>query len=343
MQNIGQNGPEAEVNPLIDNGFMYTSDGWGGIYKIDARQPNQGIFAWYNDLGVRREGNRPQTRGIALWEDLVIANTPTAAWVALNRDSGEVVWDKRMATTNEFGTKERFNSAPLTVEGKVLSQTGSARVRRGWLAALDARTGNELWRWYAVPAPASPAARPGRTRPAPGRPAAAACGRPAPTIRRRGSRSGAPATRRRTTTRWRVRATISTPTPWLRSTSIPASSPGISNIRRTIPGTTTRSASHPPRRHHQWRDAQGGQPFRAQMVFYYTLDRNNGSFIAGSQYVNDLNWTKGLDLKTGKPVEYNPGLDVQRYVRRRAAAAQRSHEAHVPDLARRRRLPADRL
>src|SRR5882762_11199465 len=37
MQNIGQNGPDNQVNPLIDNGFMYTSDGWGGVYKIDAR------------------------------------------------------------------------------------------------------------------------------------------------------------------------------------------------------------------------------------------------------------------------------------------------------------------
>jgi alcohol dehydrogenase (cytochrome c) len=48
--------------------------------------------------------------------------------------------------------------------------------------------------------------------------------------------------------------------------------------------------------------------------FFYTLDRTNGSFIAGSQYVNDLNWTKGLDPKTGKPVEYDPKLDVQTYV-----------------------------
>src|SRR5436853_7613471 len=47
MQDVGQNGPENQVNPLIDNGFMYTSDGWGGIYKIDARKPNQGEFAWF--------------------------------------------------------------------------------------------------------------------------------------------------------------------------------------------------------------------------------------------------------------------------------------------------------
>ena len=48
--------------------------------------------------------------------------------------------------------------------------------------------------------------------------------------------------------------------------------------------------------------------------FFYSLDRNNGSFIKGAQYVNDLNWTKGLDPKTGKPLEYNPSLDVQTYV-----------------------------
>src|SRR5438105_10845033 len=31
MQDVRQNGPEAEVNPLIDNGFMYVIDGWGGL------------------------------------------------------------------------------------------------------------------------------------------------------------------------------------------------------------------------------------------------------------------------------------------------------------------------
>src|SRR5206468_2054077 len=47
--------------------------------------------------------------------------------------------------------------------------------------------------------------------------------------------------------------------------------------------------------------------------FFYTLDRTNGRFIKGTQYVNDLNWTKGLNPKTGLPVEYDPKLDVQTY------------------------------
>src|ERR1700693_1487999 len=39
MQDVGQNGTESELHPLVDNGFLYTSDGWGTLYKIDGRSP----------------------------------------------------------------------------------------------------------------------------------------------------------------------------------------------------------------------------------------------------------------------------------------------------------------
>ena len=51
----------------------------------------------------------------------------------------------------------------------------------------------------------------------------------------------------------------------------------------------------------------------ARNRFFYTLDRTDGSFIRGAHYVNDLNWTAWLDPVTGKPVEYDPNLDVQIY------------------------------
>src|SRR5262245_30306204 len=116
MQDVGQNGPEAEVNPLIDGGFMYTSDGWGTIYKIDARNPSKGEFVWVCDPGVRHEGNISRSRGIALWEDKVIANLPDGRVIAIDRDSGEIVWDKKVAVPNEFGSKERFYAAPLVAD-----------------------------------------------------------------------------------------------------------------------------------------------------------------------------------------------------------------------------------
>src|ERR1700691_3402225 len=140
MQDVGQNGPENEVNPLIDSGFMYTVDGWGTVYKIDARNPDHGEFVWIADPGVKHEGNAPRSRGIALWEDLVIANLPDGRVIAVNRDSGEIVWDKQVAKANEFGSKEKFLTAPLTAEGKVVVANGAGDAgTRGWLAGLDAR------------------------------------------------------------------------------------------------------------------------------------------------------------------------------------------------------------
>ena len=77
--------------------------------------------------------------------------------------------------------------------------------------------------------------------------------------------------------------------------------------------------------------------------FYYTLDRTNGKFIKSEKYVNDLNWTKGIDQKTGKPFEYNPKLDVQLYNPEARALRGDGTEAHLPDVARRRRAPAARV
>ncbi|MGC4084791.1 MAG: PQQ-binding-like beta-propeller repeat protein [Vicinamibacterales bacterium] len=157
MQDVGQNGPEAEVNPLVDNGVMYTTDGWGTVYKIDASAPDQGKFLWTADAAVRHAGNQPRTRGIALWEDHVIANLPDGRVIAINRDDGEIVWDKRVATRNEFGGQEEFFTAPIVADGIVLVQNGAGDGgTRGWIAGLDVKTGDEKWRFYTVPKPGEP-------------------------------------------------------------------------------------------------------------------------------------------------------------------------------------------
>src|SRR5262249_47360150 len=124
---------------------------------IDGRHGDRGEFAWVTDPGVKHQGNLPRSRGIALWEDLVIANLPDGRVIAVNRETGEIVWDKMLAAPNEFGAGERFWAAPITADGKVIiaNSAGDAKTR-GWLAALDARSGQELWRWYVVPKPGDP-------------------------------------------------------------------------------------------------------------------------------------------------------------------------------------------
>ena len=50
---------------------------------IFTRNPNKGEYVWISNSGARREGNVPRTRGIALWEDLVIANLPDGRVIAI--------------------------------------------------------------------------------------------------------------------------------------------------------------------------------------------------------------------------------------------------------------------
>ena len=51
----------------------------------------------------------------------------------------------------------------------------------------------------------------------------------------------------------------------------------------------------------------------ARNGFQYTFDRVNGQFLKATQYVGKVTWTKGIDAKTGKPVDYDPTKDVQTY------------------------------
>jgi alcohol dehydrogenase (cytochrome c) len=44
----------------------------------------------------------------------------------------------------------------------------------------------------------------------------------------------------------------------------------------------------------------------------YTMDRHNGQIIGAKPYM-EVNWTKGIDQKTGKPIEYDPTKDIQTY------------------------------
>ena len=314
MQDVGQNGPENEVNPLIDNGFLYTSDGWGTIYKIDGRNPNKGDFVWVTDPGVKHQGNTPRTRGIALWEDLVIANLPDGRVIAVNRNNGEIVWDKMVAATNEFGSKERFNSAPITADGKVIVANGAGDAKtRGWIAALDARSGKELWRWYVVPKPGDPGSETWKDTNNAWKTGGGG-------LWQTGSYD--PATK---LTIWGTGNPIPIYDPQARpgdnlyTNSVVAVNVDSGKLAWYFQYTPNDSWDYDEVGVHMLYDMTINGRSRkvvghfARNGFFYSLDRTNGEFLKGAQYVNDLNWTKGLNPRTGKPLDYDPKLDVQIY------------------------------
>jgi len=177
----------------------------------------------------------PRTAGHRAVGRLVIANLPDGRVIAINRDSGEIVWDKKVAVANEFGSREKFFTAPLVVEGKVIVANGAGDgATRGWLAALDVKTARAV-ALVCGAKPASPAARPGRTR-------TTLEDRRRRHLADRLLRSGHPADHlghRNPIPQMDPearRATTSIPTPRWRSTSIPASWSGISSTRPTTAG-----------------------------------------------------------------------------------------------------------
>ena len=290
LQDVGQNGPENELNPLIDNGFMYTSDGWGTIYKIDARDPNRGQLVWVTDPGVKHQGNFPRTRGVALWEDLVIANLPDGRVIGIKRDTGEIVWDKTVAATNEFGTKERFVTAPMAVEDKVLIANGAGDAgTRGWVAALEAKTGKELWRWYVIPKPGDPGSETWKDKNNAWKTGGGG-------IWQTGSYD--PATR---LSIWGTGNPVpqydpqSRPGDNLYTDSAVALNIDTGKLAWHFQYTPNDSWDYDEVGVHMLYDTMVGGQLRKVVAhfgrngFFYSLDRTNGKFIKGAQYVNDLN------------------------------------------------------
>ncbi len=51
----------------------------------------------------------------------------------------------------------------------------------------------------------------------------------------------------------------------------------------------------------------------ARNGFVYTMERANGQIVLAKPYMDKINWTRGIDQKTGKPLDYDPNKDVQTY------------------------------
>jgi alcohol dehydrogenase (cytochrome c) len=141
-----------EATPLVENGFLYITDSWGVLYKIDGTSGDVGRVVWRMDPKQEKQGTN---RGAAFWGNLVIspANWP-ARIVATDKETGNVVWETNMV----FGQAEtRITAAPLALKDKIIvGASGGDSGVRDWIAGLDAATGRVLWRKFTIPAPGEP-------------------------------------------------------------------------------------------------------------------------------------------------------------------------------------------
>ena len=141
-----------EATPLVKDGIMYVVTGNDDVFALNAKT---GEMLWERWSGIDQKISTVccgwLNRGLAMGEGMLFLGQLDANLVALDIKTGKEVWKTPIEDWhNGYGV----TSAPLYYEGIIYSgNTGGEFGVRSRLTALDAKTGNILWRWYALPGP----------------------------------------------------------------------------------------------------------------------------------------------------------------------------------------------
>lgn len=140
-----------EVTPIVVAGVMFVTSA-NDVYALDAAH---GKVLWHHSRalsqGLVDDAAVHHNRGVAVLGTRVYMETDNAHLLCLDARSGSLIWDVAYATGNKnYGA----TSAPLIVKDKVIVGTsGGDDGVRGFLAAFDAQTGKESWRFWTIPGP----------------------------------------------------------------------------------------------------------------------------------------------------------------------------------------------
>ena len=288
---------QVENTPIVVDGVMYVSSA-NEVWALDAGTGRQ---VWHyqrpRTRGLTGNAAIGFNRGVAISGDRLFMLTDNAHMISLDRRHGELLWETEMA---DWHQNYNGTSAPLVAGSLVISGTaGGDEGVRGFVAAYDAETGKEVWRTWTVPNPGEPGSETWEGKQTEHRGGAA----------------------------WMT----GTYDPQLDLVYWPTGNPGLDYNGDERKGDNLYSDSilaleaktgkmrwyfqFTPHDIHDW-DAQEppvlvdtewqGQPRKLLLQanrngFFYVLDRTNGQFLLGKQFLKNLNWAKGLDAK-GRPI-----------------------------------------
>jgi alcohol dehydrogenase (cytochrome c) len=142
-----------EAPPIVNDGVMFITTPRNLVYALDART-GELLWRYQHELPENLVAFHDTNRGVALWGDKVYTATLDARVVALDARTGAVAWDTSVQN-NADGYY--MTLAPLAADGKIMvGVSGGELGIRGFVVALDAETGREVWRTFTVPAPGEP-------------------------------------------------------------------------------------------------------------------------------------------------------------------------------------------
>ena len=139
-----------ENTPIVEKGVMYVTTPYNHAYALDAATGKE-LWRFEHKLSTVPLCCGPNNRGFALLGDHLFMTTLDASLVALDKRTGNKVWETQVADP-EMGYS--LTMAPVIYKDKVIVGMGGAEYGiRGMITAYNAADGKMAWRWYTVPAP----------------------------------------------------------------------------------------------------------------------------------------------------------------------------------------------
>lgn len=142
-----------EAPPIVNGGVMFVATPGNQVLAVEAKT---GRLLWRYRRPIPEDAvvMHPTSRGVALYADKVFLAANEGVLVALDARTGKEVW------TAEVGGNQSgyyMTLAPLVAEGVVMiGASGGEFGIRGFVAAYDVETGQQVWKTYTVPAPGEP-------------------------------------------------------------------------------------------------------------------------------------------------------------------------------------------
>ncbi len=128
-----------ESTPIVRGGVMYIMTSTGGVQALNA---TNGDLIWEYVRKFERGGTNQRTKTFSIFDDLIMYTAADNKLVAIDARTGELRW--------EAATPGRGNSSGSIMAGDKIISSGTCSGTRTscYIAAHDAKTGKELWKFY---------------------------------------------------------------------------------------------------------------------------------------------------------------------------------------------------
>jgi alcohol dehydrogenase (cytochrome c) len=137
--------------PIVYAGVMYVVSPINSVLALDA---TTGDLIWeYKRQGDQRVNiaavRGTSSKSLAIYHDLIFYTSPDGYLVAVDARDGSVRWEVESYAP---GSGAANTSAPIVVEGNVITASACKDQANCYIAAHDALTGKEVWKFYTAAA-----------------------------------------------------------------------------------------------------------------------------------------------------------------------------------------------